>query len=140
MDDLFLDTSIFMYAAGKPHEYKLPCIDILNMVNDRTHDFVIDTEVIQEILYRYHHIGLPESALELAWNVLDLVPVILPVSTEDVKLTLFYYKKYREYNLPPRDCIHLAVMVNNGLKDIVTADRHFDHVEEVNRIDPGDLA
>jgi len=32
MNEYFIDTNIFMYAAGKPHEFKEPCVDILSRV------------------------------------------------------------------------------------------------------------
>ena len=140
MDEYFLDTGIFMYAAGKEHEYKQPCINILQKVKENTFISIIDTEVIQEILYRYHHIGLEESALELSWSILELVSIVLPVSQEDIKLALFYYKKYQEFKISPRDFIHLAIMVNNGLTDIISTDQHFDKFEEIKRIDPQEFS
>ena len=139
MDKYFLDTGIFMYAAGKEHEHKQPCIIILQKVKEKTFTSIIDTEVIQEILYRYHRIGMRESVLELSWSILDLVTIVLPVSQEDVKLALFYYKKYQKFDISPRDFIHLAIMINNGLTDIVSTDHHFDKFEEVTRVDPREL-
>ncbi len=139
MNDMFLDTNIFMYAAGKEHKYKEPCVNILAMIQTGRKSFVTDTEVIQEILYRYHHLGLNMMAHDLSWKVLELVPTIFSVSSDDIKLSLYYYNKYRKLRIPPRDCIHLAVMVDNGLETIVTADRHFDDIEEVERIDPMDF-
>lgn len=139
MNDFFLDTCIFMYAAGKEHRYKRPCVEILKMARDGPSTFHIDTELIQEILYRYYHLGMIESALELSWSVLDLLPVVHSVSLADVKLALFYHDKYKKLEIAPRDFVHLAVMVNNGLDKIVTADKHFDKFEEVQRIDPIDF-
>ena len=49
MDEYFIDTNIFMYAAGKPHEFKEPCIDILSRVQSGKLKAGIDTEVFQEI-------------------------------------------------------------------------------------------
>jgi len=139
MNDYFLDTCIFMYAAGKEHRYKRPCVDILKMAREGLSTFHIDTELIQEILYRYYHLGMIDSALELSWSVLDLLPEVLSVSLADVKLALFYNKKYQKLGIPPRDFIHLAVMLNNGIDKIVTADQHFNKFEEVQRIDPVDF-
>jgi predicted nucleic acid-binding protein len=39
----------------------------------------------------------------------------------------------------PRDIIHAATMVQNGLEIIVSVDKHYDVIEEVQRIAPSDL-
>jgi len=39
----------------------------------------------------------------------------------------------------PRDIIHAATMVQNGLETIVSVDKHFDIIKEVQRIAPSDL-
>ncbi|MBW2740444.1 MAG: type II toxin-antitoxin system VapC family toxin [Deltaproteobacteria bacterium] len=51
MNEYFIDTNIFMYAAGKPHEFKQPCVDILSRIQSGELKAAIDTEVFQEILY-----------------------------------------------------------------------------------------
>lgn len=39
-------------------------------------------------------------------------------------------------NILPRDLIHAAVMINNGISHLITADKHFDSIKEVTRIAP----
>lgn len=56
-DPIFLDTNIFMYAAGKSHPYKNPCLHILKDVETKALSAIVNTEVFQELLYRYTHIG-----------------------------------------------------------------------------------
>ena len=55
-DPIFLDANIFMYAAGKEHIYKQPCVQILQGVESQQIVGVANVEVLQELLYRYHHI------------------------------------------------------------------------------------
>jgi predicted nucleic acid-binding protein len=54
----FLDVNVIMYAAGKPHPYKNPCIRILSDVEKGHIATVINTEILQELLYRYSRIGI----------------------------------------------------------------------------------
>jgi predicted nucleic acid-binding protein len=61
MNEYFIDTNIFMYAAGKPHKFKEPCVSLLSRVQSGELKAAIDTEVFQEILYRYHHINLTDN-------------------------------------------------------------------------------
>jgi len=49
----FLDSNIFMYAAGKDHVYKNPCLTILNGIEAHKLSAVINSEILQELLYRY---------------------------------------------------------------------------------------
>jgi PIN domain. len=35
-----------------------------------------------------------------------------------------------------RDAIHAATMINNGIKQILSTDTHFDLIPEIRRIDP----
>jgi hypothetical protein len=128
-----------MYAAGRPHDYKHACIDILSHIEKGNIEAAIDTEIIQEILHRYHSIGLHKEAIKLSWNILDLGIEILELKTKDLELALHYYEKYYREGIYPRDAIHTAVMVNNDLTEIISTDKHFDKIEEVKRIDPKDF-
>lgn len=49
----FVDVNIFMYAAGTPHPYKTPCIHILSDIERGILAAVVNTEIFQELLYRY---------------------------------------------------------------------------------------
>lgn len=132
----FMDVNIPMYAAGKMHEYKDPCLKILDDIENGIIDVVIDTEIIQEIMYRYHNIGLSEKGIELAGYILDLELTVLPITYSDIILALKCYKQYHKHGIKPRDTIHASVMKNNNLKHILSTDRHFDLIKNIIRIDP----
>lgn len=136
MTDYFLDTNIFMYAAGKPHKYKQPCIEILSKTESGGINAIVDTEVFQEIIYRYHHIDLADKGTDLAWSIMDIGIDILPVTKKDIEVSLYYYLKYRKDGITPRDMIHVATMLNSDTAKIISVDKHFDVIEEVERIDP----
>ena len=69
----------------------------------------------------------------------DLGLNVLPVTKKDIKISLYFYQQYRYKGVLPRDIIHAATMVQNGLETIVSVDKHFDIIEEVQRIAPSDL-
>ncbi len=139
MSEYFLDTNIFMYAAGKPHEFKEPCISILSKVQSGELNAAIDTEVFQEVLYRYHHINLSDKGVDLAWSMMDIGFDVLPVTKKVIEVSLYFYQQYQNKGISPRDIIHVATMMQNDIKNIVSVDRHFDVIEEVQRIDPSRL-
>ncbi len=139
MSEYFLDTNIFMYAAGKPHEFKEPCISILSKVQSGELNAAIDTEVFQEVLYRYHHINLLDKGVDLAWSMMDIGFDVLPVTKKVIEVSLYFYQQYQNKGISPKDIIHVATMMQNDIKKIVSVDKHFDVIEEVQRIDPSRL-
>lgn len=130
-ESIFLDANIFMYAAGKPHAFKQPCQQILQAVEAKQLAAATNIEVMQELLYRYHHIKLLDKGLLLCRYILDYPLTILPVTPADISLVLSQTKA-----LPPRDAIHAATMQNNNITQILSADKHFDRIEGVQRLDP----
>lgn len=136
----FLDTSIPIYAAGKPSEHKVACARVLERIENKELKAAIDTEVVQEILFRYSRLEMPKEGLELSQNVLRLGMVVLPVAKEDIEDTLSLYETYHSRRVPPRDALHVAVMRNHGLSKVISVDKHFgDVVEEVERVEPTTL-
>jgi predicted nucleic acid-binding protein len=70
---------------------------------------------------------------------MDLGLNVLPVIKKDIEISLYFYQQYRDKGVLPKDIIHAATMVQNGLETIVSVDKHFDIIEEVQRMAPSDL-
>lgn len=135
----FLDVNVPMYAAGRAHPYKEPCVWVMTEITEGRLEVAIDVEVIQEILHRYGAIERREVGLTLAENLLDLVPTVYPVEPEDVRLAMELFRRYGPRGLTARDAIHAAVMQRRGLHEILSTDAHFDLVEGIRRLDPKQL-
>ena len=136
---IFLDVNVPMYAAGKPHLFKEACTWILTQIAAGELLAAIDTEIIQEILYRYGALQEWKLATTMAISVLDLVPVVYPVTPADIALTVSLFEQYAPKGVRARDLIHVAVMRNNGLTKIISTDAHFDQIAGVTRLDPVQL-
>jgi uncharacterized protein len=131
-----LDTYVPMYAAGAPHPYRDACRWIMNEVTHGRLLAAIDVEVIQEILYRYGALGRHADAVTMATDLLALVPDVYPVTPADVQAAVAFYQQYAPHGVRSRDVIHAAVMLNNGMTEIISADRHFDLMAGIHRTDP----
>jgi predicted nucleic acid-binding protein len=70
----------------------------------------------------------------MARSVLDLMPDMLAVRVEEMRGMLAIMEQHPD--LPARDALHASTMLGAGIDTIVTADRHFDMVEGLSRIDP----
>ncbi len=131
---VMLDSNVPMYAAGQEHPYRSPCQRVLERIVAGELEAVTNVEVHQEILHRYIAIGLAAKGREVSQDFQHLVPRVLPVTLEEIELARELSARYPE--LPGRDLVHLAVMLNHGIEIVVSADRHFDRFSEIRRLDP----
>ncbi len=133
---VFIDTNIFLYAAGSEHRLKVPCGDILTRIGDGDLDAVTSIEVVQELLYVLSRRNLRVEGLRLAADVMDLFPDLLSVTGADMRGTCRLLEDHPD--LPVRDAVHCSVMSGHGITRIITVDTHFDSVPGIQRIDPAD--
>jgi len=130
----FLDTNILMYAIGRDHPYKAPCIRILELIEDEAISVVSNVEVLQEILHRYRSLREYEIASSAFLHFKALCDEILPVGEVDMDLAFRILEGAPEISV--RDAVHAATMLNCGLEKILSADAHFDRIDGIVRIDP----
>ncbi|HEX9689511.1 MAG TPA: type II toxin-antitoxin system VapC family toxin [Thermoanaerobaculia bacterium] len=130
----FLDTNVFLYAAGGSHPERDACARVLRKVADGSLDATVNTEVVQEILYVLVRRGRRKEAVTLARHVTDLFPDLLPVTREDMLSACGLVQRYPR--LPARDAVHAATMLRHGLKHVISVDTDFDQVRELRRIEP----
>jgi predicted nucleic acid-binding protein len=130
---VFIDSNIPMYVAGTEHPNRSPSLRFLESVRQGDVAACTSTEVLQEILYRYHALG----RLDLAGRVYDLfvalVPEVLPVTLADTDLARDLLVSTG--GISARDAVHGAVMINNGVEYIATFDRGFDRIGRVERVE-----
>jgi uncharacterized protein len=130
----FIDANIPMYAAGADHPLKTPCIAILEAAAKGKLEAVTDAEVLQEILHRYTALNQRIRALEICRLFMEVVPNIFPITSGIITSALEIHRKIPA--LQARDSVHTAVMLSQNIQRIISADRHFDAVPGIVRIDP----
>ena len=135
-DVVFVDVNVPMYAAGKPHVYKEACVWLLTEIADGRLPAAIDTEIIQEILYRYGSLRRWDIAVQMSTSLMDMMPVVYSIQIVDMYTAVELAARYGPQGIKARDLIHAAVMQNNGLTQIVSTDKHFDQIEGIIRLDP----
>ncbi len=130
----FLDANVLMYAIGKAHPCKAPCIQVLERIEDETIHVVSSVEVLQEILHRYRSLREYEIAASAFTHFKTLCDDILPVDKADMDLAFRILEKAPAISV--RDAVHAATMQNQGLERILSTDTHFDSIAGVIRVDP----
>ena len=132
---VFLDTNIFLYAAGGPHPLREACAKVLRRVADGSLDATINSEVIKEILYVLTRRGRRDDALKMAGYLISLFPDLLAVARDDMVEACEVLRQYPRISV--RDAVHVGTMLRNGLKTVVSVDPDFDQVSEIRRVDLG---
>jgi len=131
---VFLDTNVFLYAAGTASEMKVSCVDLLKEVAEGRLAATSSAEVLQEILHVLMRRGEQQNAIKLTRAVLGLFPNLLSIRSEEIEVCLDIIQAYPD--LPTRDAVHVATLISNGISTIISADKHFDQVREIERLDP----
>ncbi|MEZ4659613.1 MAG: type II toxin-antitoxin system VapC family toxin [Caldilineaceae bacterium] len=130
----FVDTNIVMYAVGATHALKQPCLQIFADCQRFPLTLTTSSEVLQELLHVYTARGQRATAIEICRDFMTTVDQILPVTENDFTWALHFHQQYN--SLPARDSVHAATMINNGLTYILSADKHFDGLAGITRVDP----
>jgi predicted nucleic acid-binding protein len=131
---VFIDTSVIMYAVGTDHPMKASCLGILERVTDRSLDAMISAEVIQEILHRAVALRRADDGIALAKRTMDLFAPVLPITHALMRRVPELVGRYP--SLDARDAVHVATCIHEAIPEIISADRGYDQVAELRRIDP----
>jgi predicted nucleic acid-binding protein len=132
----YVDTNVFAYALGTPHRYRDPCRRVVELIVARALAGEISVEVLQELAHLRRRRGLSD-ATRRAREVAAFCADVHEVQRRDLDGALALMDRHRE--LPGRDAVHAAIAVNRGITTIVSADRHFDRLDEIRRVDPIDV-
>jgi predicted nucleic acid-binding protein len=123
-----------MYSIGTDEPLRQASLRVLDLASgDRA--FYTNAEVFQELLHRYLHVGkwaVVKPAVDAMFVVME--EQIIDVHAADVQNAGNLALGYR--NLQARDLIHLAVMNRVGARHVVSADRAFDNISGIERLDP----
>ena len=129
---ILIDSNIPMYLVGEAHAHKVDAQRLLERLVADNHRLVSDAEVLQEILHRYTAIKRRDSIQPAFEALLGIVDEVFPITVEAVK-------RAREIvlgapDLSARDAVHVAVMQEHGIEELLSFDRGFDDVPGVRRI------
>lgn len=134
MKPAFIDANVFLYANGRKHPLREPCRAVVAALTEGRVKGSVNSEIIQEIA----HVGSRgkrsrQPGVQLARRVMVLCETH-PVDTEDMTRALDLFEHLRRLSM--RDSVHAASALNHGIKEIISADRGFDAVPGLKRIDP----
>ena len=121
-----------MYLVGSPHPHKSDAQRLLERLVSNRQRLVTDAEVLQEILHRYVAINRHDAIQPAFDALLGIVDEVLPIDraiTERAKEIVLGSRR-----MTARDAVHLAVMEEHGIEQILTFDSGFDGFPGVTRL------
>jgi|FLYL01.1.fsa_nt_gi predicted nucleic acid-binding protein len=134
----FVDANIPIYAAGRDHPLKRPCISVLHLIAEVPDAFVTSAEVLQEMMHHYVSRGHIQEGLAVVQDfALLMTGRTVSVAAEDV-LSAYRMAVASSHPIPARDWLHAAVAKRLAATHIVSADRQFDYIPGLTRLDPRD--
>jgi len=129
---ILVDSNIPMYLVGAPHPHKADAQRLLEkLITDRQR-LVTDAEVLQEILHRYVAIDRRDAIQPAFDALLGVVDQVLAVDLAVVERAKNIVLGYRQ--LSARDAVHLSVMEQNGIDQILSFDSGFDGFPGITRL------
>ena len=121
-----------MYLIGAAHPLKDRAKNLLiELVNNKKR-LVTSAEVMQEICHRYSALKRLEFLQPAFETMYGLVDHIYPITKEDVEACKTLILGHKQ--LSARDALHLALMKNLGIKQLLSFDKDFDRVPWIQRI------
>lgn len=121
-----------MYLVGAQHAHKTDAQRLLERMSLERQRLVTDAEVFQEILHRYVAINRREAIQPAFDALLRIVDEVLPVERNVVDRAKQIVLAYGQ--LSARDAVHLAVMQQHGIDQILSFDSGFDNFPGITRL------
>lgn len=129
---ILIDSNVPMYIVGASHPNKIQVQRLLEKVILDRQRLVTDAEVFQEILHRYAAINRRE-AIQHAFDALfAIVDQVFPVDRGTVEEAKQIVLAYRQFSA--RDAVHLAVMRQHRIDQIMSFDSGLDGLPGIVRL------
>ncbi|MBA3417159.1 MAG: type II toxin-antitoxin system VapC family toxin [Geodermatophilaceae bacterium] len=129
-----VDTNVFLYARGPEHRYRAPCRRILTGVRDGEIQLLASVELIQEFVHVLLLRGLDRSLVMDEAGEARRQCTMQPFDGQVLTTALGLLRHYP--GLGARDAVHTATAIAAGVPRVLSADRVFDDLDEVERVDP----
>lgn len=134
---IFVDSNVFMYAAGSAHPHKAASAGLLKRIAAGEIDATTSTEVFQEILHRYRAIGRWEDGRQVYRLARRIIPAVEPVTVAVLDASFRLLERYP--SLMARDGLHAAACQLLGSVRMCSYDADYDAIAGLQRVTPDEI-
>lgn len=136
METFFIDSNIFFYAKIMDKEYGKECARVLNTIAEGGLKATTSSLAIIELANALRKYGLSKEVKKVVDAIFSLDIQIFPVDHIDVRNAAEIFDKT---GISPYDCTHLAIMKKAETNKIISADKEFEKISWIKRVDPKDF-
>jgi len=136
LETFFIDSNIFFYAKIMDKEYGKDCARILNAIAKGELKAVTSSLTIIELANALRKYGLSNDVKKVVDAVFSLEIQIFTVEPIDVRYAAEIFEKFR---ISPYDCTHVAIMKKAETDKILSADKEFEKISYIKRVNPKDF-
>lgn len=129
---ILIDSNVPMYLIGESHPHKGDAQKLLYQLLSDRRRLVTDAEVLQEILHRYSRINRYDRIQPACDVLLNFVDEVLAVDRRTLERAKDIVLGYRQFSA--RDAVHLAIMRQHGIGQIMSFDSGFDGFPGIERL------
>ena len=133
---MFLDANVVLYAAGAPHPHREASAELILQAGRGEVRVATDAEMLQELLHVLARRGRRPDAVALVRETIGVCVETFPVTAADIDEACSLVETID--GLSVRDAVHAAVMLRQGIHDVVSFDSDFDRVPGLRRLTPAD--
>jgi hypothetical protein len=133
MARLFIDSNVFFYAKIMDRVFGEPCSEILGSIASGDVQASTSALVPIEVANALRKFGLAKEVADEVRAIFSLGLEVYPIDPTDVRDAA---EIYADSGISPYDCVHAATMRRNGIGEIISADREFDRITWLRRLDP----
>jgi len=132
-DVLYLDSNVVFYSVISDREFGESCARILREVDDGSIRVAASVLVIAEVANAIRKIGRVRE-MERVTSALTSLPIRFHDLSESLAVEGVGLGK--SIGISPYDGVHAATMAAAGIRSIISADKDFDKVPGIVRVDP----
>ena len=129
---IFVDSNVPMYLVGAAHPHKADSQRLLERLIAERRRLVTDAEVLQEILHRYVALRRRDAIQPAFDALLGVVDQVFPVdraAVDRAKAIVLGTDR-----ISARDAVHLAVIEQHGITQVLSFDAGFDGLPGIERL------
>lgn len=129
---ILIDSNVPMYLVGAAHAHKVDALRLLEKLISERQRLVTDAEVLQEILHRYVAIDRRDAIQPAFDAILRIVDQVLSVDEAAARRAKEIVLGNRRFSA--RDALHIAVMEQHDIEQILSFDSGFDGFPGIARL------
>ena len=128
---LYIDSNIFIFAAINQDEYGEKCRRIIELIEENRISCAASYLIIDEVIWVLKKKIGKKDAIKITRAILSLPIKWLNIDEPSIMRMINIIENT---DIDPRDALHVACMMNNGLSTILSEDKDFDRIKNIKRI------